>query len=1106
MKNYFLFLLIFCLLYNYSFSQIECETTHEATYEHPIPDVFPGDAYTPITIRMYIHIGKDNNIPAIDETQIEELKNEINSKYNPWNISFNYCVDYFDCPCETTDLLILTQTFSQDDGLNLYISATPGYPNSNGIPSKNIFLKRALSKASHEIGHALGLLHTFHGTSPCAEASGDPEEAPYMENGQVIYPEINSTLGDYIRDTPADPYKEPFLKPNLGTNPPDTKGCFYYRALDSFGNFIFNNPDPTDPKYQDFSVYSRPFIDPLNVIQYNVMAYSRKNSESVFTQGQVDRMRNTIYYHPYMDNILDPFISTTEIAQDEVWNDNKSLKNDLYIKSGVHLQINSTIEFLPGKGIILEKGAELTLTGKLTKSNDLPSCESIPINDFWTGVTILPGIDPATGKKTTFNNYGTIEYAKKAISIRGNGEFKAASFMAQFINNERSLDAKFINISPRFINCNFTVDNNYLSPQYYNQIEVSNGLVYLSDCDFYDNTNNDWETDRNAIYASMSSMKYFGGREGIKNFKNGIYLASSLAGNQSVISNVPFYNNGVGVKTYGYHDVTITNCDFKINMGNSNFDSQDPDGKTYGINYDQAYGLVNRFNRFENASNQLNSIGIYLFRSSSDRGTLIRDNDFLKNNIGINTFSGNARTAFYCNDFYESGLYDLKVENGELKPTQGTADSPAGNKFSHTGPIDSDWSNIDGSGHITYHFNENILLEEPIYYSNLGKFGTDESADCPGKHENSTFEEVSLELDEKSIEFDTYIDNHDPNVITICKRRDIVPEIIVSLTEEIGPWLSEEAAVALLSNADLYTEQQLVRVITANPDLLNHISINKYYLGENSNFNPASKQSILNSIRSTLRGELQNEIYLLEIERDYKLNVILCDILFQEEIDYNAYRNYLHKNDVFSNKMAVTESYIKEGNFNAASSFYNNMLRSYDLSEPERNDVMNMIRLSNVLFPHYLSGEFDDQLNISDVNQLEVVANFIPGYAANKARAILNTYYDRDYEPLPFVPVSVQFPSFLVLHPRSSEDISTKINVIPNPNSGKFELEMISQNAENIFDFIIFDSFGKIVFTEKIHSGAYLKKSFDLSNLSKGFYFYELVNENEKLSGKMSIQ
>lgn len=65
---------------------------------------------------------------------------------------------------------------------------------------------------------------------------------------------------------------------------------------------------------------------------------------------------------------------------------------------------------------------------------------------------------------------------------------------------------------------------------------------------------------------------------------------------------------------------------------------------------------------------------------------------------------------------------------------------------------------------------------------------------------------------------------------------------------------------------------------------------------------------------------------------------------------------------------------------------------------------------------------------------------------------------------------------------------------------------MISQNAENIFDFIIFDSFGKIVFTEKIHSGAYLKKSFDLSNLSKGFYFYELVNKNEKLSGKMSIQ
>lgn len=101
---------------------------------------------------------------------------------------------------------------------------------------------------SHEMGHCLGLFHTHHGTS---EKERGPSTTPELVDGSN-----SSIAGDYIVDTPADPYKWSFFGEYNGGNLTDANGDLY-------------NPDPT-----------------------NIMSYS--SAKYRFTDRQLYRMNKAI--------------------------------------------------------------------------------------------------------------------------------------------------------------------------------------------------------------------------------------------------------------------------------------------------------------------------------------------------------------------------------------------------------------------------------------------------------------------------------------------------------------------------------------------------------------------------------------------------------------------------------------------------------------------------------------------------------------------------------------------------------------------------------------------------------------------------------------------
>nr|WP_302850226.1 M43 family zinc metalloprotease [Polaribacter cellanae] len=129
---------------------------------------------------------------------------------------------------------------------------------------------------SHEMGHVLFLWHTHHGTY---DEGGNDNPCPELVNGSN-----STTCGDYVTDTPADPYLD--FDVNQSTCEWNSSGA------DANGDSY--NPD-----------------------EKNVMSYTDVNCMEYFTEGQGERMRNAINTLPYLkqtvtDNCLVQKLSSIE--------------------------------------------------------------------------------------------------------------------------------------------------------------------------------------------------------------------------------------------------------------------------------------------------------------------------------------------------------------------------------------------------------------------------------------------------------------------------------------------------------------------------------------------------------------------------------------------------------------------------------------------------------------------------------------------------------------------------------------------------------------------------------------------------------------------------
>ncbi|MBR2455776.1 MAG: hypothetical protein IKB31_01255 [Bacteroidaceae bacterium] len=223
-------------------------------------------------MNVFVHVVRPSNGSASSEytkaSVSSTILNNLNTYFANTNISFVLSgSDYIDSDAFVNmsvsdfknDISSYLSINRVSNAINIYVmSEAPYLENNVSARSEQIIGTAFLvvkdyykfSTISHEMGHCLGLYHTHHGTSPNERPSGSCMELVDGSN--------SSTCGDYITDTPADPYS--------------WEGCTY-NGTDRDANGDIYVPDPS-----------------------NLMAYSFLTCRNHFTQKQVECMHHVLSY------------------------------------------------------------------------------------------------------------------------------------------------------------------------------------------------------------------------------------------------------------------------------------------------------------------------------------------------------------------------------------------------------------------------------------------------------------------------------------------------------------------------------------------------------------------------------------------------------------------------------------------------------------------------------------------------------------------------------------------------------------------------------------------------------------------------------------------
>jgi Secretion system C-terminal sorting domain/Pregnancy-associated plasma protein-A len=306
----FLFLLLFYFCGFNAFSQLNCLTvTSGPDYLAGLPQNF-SIASGPYTVRVFAHAMRGANCTGgITDGEITEALNILKNDFEPYGICFSLAGKDEICGY-TNDMNALVQ-----DAHNNLVSNTPNaidiyfMPRSFGAnggiayaapskfmalggeftisPSTHVFYSALSHSITHEMGHCLGLYHTFHSNTTTNTIPPD-----CIENIARTGPNKNCDIcGDYLCDTEADPNV-------AGTSHFDFTTCVYTNAF----------PFETD------------LTGNTNYIPdtHNFMSYALENCYSQFSNGQAQRMINFISSHP----ILQPVTVPKEVYVQNITKDN----------------------------------------------------------------------------------------------------------------------------------------------------------------------------------------------------------------------------------------------------------------------------------------------------------------------------------------------------------------------------------------------------------------------------------------------------------------------------------------------------------------------------------------------------------------------------------------------------------------------------------------------------------------------------------------------------------------------------------------------------------------------------------------------------------------
>ncbi|MBK7467950.1 MAG: hypothetical protein IPJ43_14725 [Saprospiraceae bacterium] len=663
----FIVILIFSLFNHFVFSQ--CGTTQYAVNPN-VSNSFPDG---PRYVNLNIHIVKyDDCSGGATLEEVGKVVDRLNESFNPGQIYFNVaCIlDFCKTECYENNCLIDNYYTSNSvpNGLNLYIalgaqggSAGPCSPTGRAqstLPSINCWAQISSTDfiiPTHEIGHCLGLPHTFN-IDECVPR--DP-----------LDPQYNCpTTGDKICDTPAD-YRI--------YDAVDATTCTWNKALAEQMNIrdICGNVLETDPTL--------------------VMSYSSCGTR--FSSQQFQIMRNNIFSGSAGPQAPPAEYASFYISNPTVWNTPKRFSVDVIVANSLTI-LGTSVHMAPGKKINLQNEKSITITNSLITVGTPGNCGGNGNGVMWKGIEI----HASTAANVSINSGSIIDKAENGLYLATANDNKVWITInnATFTDNYRALSLICKTIAPRAAwinNTSFKLTSSYPIGQYSRQLYLGNFPLFNVVSLHFKN-----DKDINAIEAG-----------GLYSYNGYVKIGSgSQDGFYKGIEGIGFgFRNPLVAKLFNSKK-SVAHFDIKSRRANSITDCIIDEGDrvaapitshlNFGLRIDDCQANTISGNTFEDKKMVTgNWEGLIVNNVGSEYQKIGTENYFKKLVKGASMNFNNRNVEFLCNyNFINERDFDWS----QAQENQGVSGKPAGNTFSPSnGSID--FKNIRlSSGVVNYHY------------------------------------------------------------------------------------------------------------------------------------------------------------------------------------------------------------------------------------------------------------------------------------------------------------------------------------------------------------------------------------------------------------------
>lgn len=817
---------------------------------------------------------------------------------------------------------------------------------------------------SHEIGHLLGLWHTYQ----------------FLSQNEHCVRTHDDFLEDVFGDGPED---QPWCSAPL----PACEVCLH----DISWNCDVN--------------------DPSNSCTNNMMGGT--SSSGYFSPLQIGRMHRTLALYSARKYAWG-FSETPYVLQnDETWDFNIKFYQDVVIPSGTTLTVQCIVEMVPQAKVVVQPGGRLIIDGGTFTAAQYS-------DEFWGGIEVwgtsnqhqYPIDNPTHQGLVVLTNGAVIEHAREAIrlwkpqdwnSMGGVVQVKGTSGNpgALFLNCRRSVEfMAYQNFQPgnpsllrpnfsSFTYADFKVDDDYRGGHDF-EAHVTmwgvDGIVFRA-CNFENAQTtgpNSWQLgegifslDANySVGANCTVALPYGvpcppenlDRGTVKGLGHGIDARDSGSGRGFAVGSLDFENNVVGIYAEGLPGFSAMKNTFVVGNRNAELvgavDGYFHENHHRGISTQQSYGFRIEENDIVRADDVLaEGVDGIVIENSGPHSTEVYantardlDNGYIGEGNCIDGFSASSvGHQFLCNQNLGNGQnFWVRNDDGNtsfhsIRTQQGSKDIPAGNTFDQSSD-ERDYKN-ETSWVINYwHSGGN---EEPIYVTPgwLVTTQTNDASGCPSRSEGRELRLTPELTSEVRNDFDVAKEAYISTAYVYKSLLDggntqaVVDEVQESWPQEAwdlrnylmskSPYLSTTVLMEVMKKNTL-PQAMVLEICLANPEATKKESFIKWAEYEAPNPLPGYMIDLIAGSwdERTFRMELEAQMGQHHADMSVASDILQASYRADEEnIPFADMLDQWNKMPNYGARFAEVEMHLRMKQFEQAKAILNSLAARYTLKE-----------------------------------------------------------------------------------------------------------------------------------------------------------------------------